>query len=99
MYTILLFMTLYSRDRKNGYSMAKETNPQQQLFAAAQSTYGWKSIQQVQRGEIIVVEQQDVKILGMKQDGDYWLASYNDPITDKKTEQLYTATDFVYAKA
>lgn len=79
--------------------MAKETNSQQQLFAAAQSTYGWKSIQQVQRGEIIVVEQQDVKILGMKQDGDYWLASYNDPITDKKTEQLYTATDFVYAKA
>ncbi len=79
--------------------MTKETNSQQQLFASTQNSYGWKSIQQVQRGEIIVVEQEDVKILGVKQEGDYWLASYTDPITDKKTEQLYTATDFVYAKA
>ncbi len=78
--------------------MTKETNSQQQLFAAPTTRYGWKSIQQVKRSEIIIVEQQKVKILAIRQDGDYWLASYIDPVTEKKTEQLYNATDFVYAE-
>jgi hypothetical protein len=79
--------------------MTQETNAQQQLFVAPETQYGWKSIQHVKRGEIIIVEQQEVKILATRQDGDYWLASYNDPTSEKKTEQLYNATDFVYTKS
>lgn len=99
MYTTLLFIALFYGNRKNGYLMAKETNSQQQLFASTQNSYSWKSIEQIKRGEVIVVEQQDVKILGIRKDGDYWLVSYTDPIDDKKMEQLYNATDFVYMKA
>lgn len=79
--------------------MTKENNSQPQLFVAPETQYGWKSIQQVKRGEIIIVEQQEVKILTMRQDGDYWLTSYTDPTSDKKVEQLYNATDFVYMKS
>lgn len=99
MYTALLFIALFYRNRENGYLMAKETNSQQQLFASTQNSYSWKSVEQIKRGEIIVVEQQDVKILGIRKDGDYWLVSYTDPVNEKKMEQLYNAADFVYTKA
>jgi len=79
--------------------MTKENNSQPQLFVAPETLYSWKSIQQIKRGEIIIVEQQEVKILTTRQDGDYWLASYTDPTNDKKIEQLYNATDFVYTKS
>ncbi|GAC1359791.1 MAG: hypothetical protein NVS2B12_21090 [Ktedonobacteraceae bacterium] len=99
MYTIIFLMTLYYKNRNNGFLMTQQTNSQQQLFASDQNQYTWKSVQQMRRGEVIVVELHDVKILSTRQDGDYWLLSYTDPFSDKKTEQLYNANDFVYAKS
>ena len=79
--------------------MAKDTNSQQQLFASTQNSYSWKSVEQIKRGEIIVVEQQDVKILGIRKDGDYWLVSYTDPINDKNIYFIYKASYLFYTKA
>jgi hypothetical protein len=78
----------------------QESAQQQQLFAQSQpqTRYGWKSITKIQRGEIIVVMEQEVKILGLKEDNDSWTVSYTDPTTGKKTEQIYNAIDSVYAK-
>ncbi len=77
--------------------MAKE-NTQQQLFGSPQNSYGWKSVQEAHRGDFIVVEQQEIRVLGVRHDGNSWFVSYTDPSSEKKVEQLYSATDFVYAK-
>ena len=58
----------------------KSTQEQQLLFARQQHTYAWKNVQLVQRGSIIVVMQEEVRVLGMKQDDDdCLLLSYTDP--------------------
>jgi hypothetical protein len=79
----------------------KSTRKQQQqlLFARQQTKYAWKNVQLIQRGEIIVVMQEEVRILGMKPDADdCLLLSYTDPITSAKTEQIFNHTDYVYTR-
>lgn len=72
---------------------------QQLLFARQQSKYAWKNVQLIQRDAIIVVMQEEVRILGMKpDDDDCLLLSYTDPVTSNKTEQLFNHTDYVYTK-
>ena len=77
---------------------SKENAHQQQLFASSQNQYGWKSIKELYRGEIIVITDQEVKVQNIKTDEDFWLVTYTDPNGGKKVEQLYSATDSVYAK-
>lgn len=77
----------------------KSTQQQQLLFARQQTTYAWKNVQSIQRGMIIVVMQEEVRVLGTKPDNDdYLFLSYTDPITNTKTEQLFNHTDYVYTK-
>ena len=79
--------------------MAKQGAAQQQpLFAHTQTRYEWKSVKEVQRGDIIVVMEEEVKILGIKMDDDNFLISYTDTSTGKKVEQLYNAIDSVYVR-
>jgi hypothetical protein len=77
---------------------SKENAQQQQLFAGTQNQYGWKSIKELNRGEIIVITDQEVKVQNIKTDEDFWSVIYTDPSSGKKVEQLYNATDSVYAK-
>jgi hypothetical protein len=74
----------------------KKLADQQALFDAP--GYGWKSVQQIERHDMMVVSQQEVKILGIRQDGGVWWVSYIDPETDVKTEQFYNAQDFIYVR-
>ncbi|BCL78465.1 hypothetical protein ccbrp13_09300 [Ktedonobacteria bacterium brp13] len=79
--------------------MAKGGNAQQQtLFVDTQTGYAWKSIKELQRGEAIVITDQEVRIQGIKMDEDFWSVLYTDPLNGKKIEQLYNATDFVYTR-
>lgn len=79
--------------------MAKGGNTQQQtLFVDTQTGYAWKSIKELQRGDAIVITDQEVRIQGIKMDEDFWSVLYTDPLNGKKVEQLYNATDFVYAR-
>lgn len=79
--------------------MAKqETAQQQPLFAHTQTPYGWKSVKEVQRGDLIVIMEQEVKIQAIKIDDDNYLISYTDASTGKKVEQIYNAIDSVYAR-
>jgi len=79
--------------------MAKGGNAQQQtLFVDTQIGYTWKSIKELQRGDAIVITDQEVRIQGIKMDEDFWSVLYTDPLNGKKVEQLYNATDFVYAR-
>ena len=79
--------------------MARQEKTQQQhLFTETQAQYGWKSITDVQKGDTIVIIDQELKVLGMKTEENTWFLSYTDPETNKKVEQLYNANDFVYTR-
>ena len=75
-----------------------ETAHQQSLFIETQTRYGWKSIKDLQRNDLIVISDKEVKIQNIKRDGDFWQVSYADPQSGEKAEQLYTETDFVYSR-
>jgi len=80
--------------------MVKEENVQQQLFAHPDNDqYAWKSIQQITRGSIIVVQQQETKVSNIKQSGNDWIVTFADPTTGEKTEQIYSDHDSLYAKS
>lgn len=77
----------------------KSTQQQQLLFARQQTTYAWKNVQSIRRGMIIVIMQEEVRVLGIRPDNDdYLFLSYTDPITNTRTEQLFNHTDYVYTK-
>lgn len=79
--------------------MAKnDSAQQQQLFIDTETKYGWKSVKEIQRGDLIVIMDLEVKIQQIKTDEDFWSVTYHDPLSEKKVEQLFTATDWVYAK-
>lgn len=79
--------------------MARSENAQQQtLFIDTQTRYVWKSVKALQRNEIIVITDQEVKIQNIKMDEDFWSVMYTDPQSGKKVEQLYNATDSVYSR-
>jgi hypothetical protein len=84
-----------------GLDMVEKSTRQQQqlLFARQQTAYTWKNVQAIQRGMVIVIMQEDVRVLGVKPDDDDCLfLSYTDPLTNTKTEQLFNHTDYVYTK-
>jgi hypothetical protein len=60
--------------------------------------YGWKSVQAARRQDVMVVGQQDVQILSIRQEGGVWWVGYLDPETHAKTEQLYHAQDSLYVR-
>jgi hypothetical protein len=61
--------------------------------------YGWKSVQQVARNDLIVVASQEVKILGVRQVGQMeWYLSYIDPESQQRIEAFYQAHESVYAR-
>ncbi|GCE22630.1 hypothetical protein [Dictyobacter kobayashii] len=71
---------------------------QQLLFASQQTIYVWKNVQLIERGSVIIVMQEEVRVLGVRRDSDYLFLSYTDPISGTKTEQLFNLTDYVYLK-
>ena len=81
-----------------GAAYMRDDASQQQLFASSQTRYGWRSVQQLQRGQCIVVMQKVVKVLGVRHEGDECFVSYTDPDSGKKVEQLYSNHDFVYVQ-
>ncbi len=81
--------------------MSNETNNPQQpvLLATPQTTYIWKAVQEVKRGDVIVIANEEVKVLGIRSDTMDIFLAYTDPQSGKKVEQLYRPHDFVYCKA
>lgn len=71
---------------------------QQLLFARQQTTYAWRNVRSVTRDSIIIVMQQEVRVLGVRQDSDDVFLSYTDPVSGTKTEQLFNLADYVYLK-
>jgi hypothetical protein len=71
---------------------------QHMLFARQQTAYTWKNVQLVERGNIIIVMQEEVRVLGIRKDSDYLYLSYTDPVSGTKTEQLFNLADYVYLK-
>ncbi|GCF09639.1 hypothetical protein [Dictyobacter arantiisoli] len=71
---------------------------QQLLFARSQTKYAWKNVQSVERGNFIVIKQEEVRILGLKPDNDFLMLSYTDPVSGTKAEQLFNLTDYVYTR-
>ncbi|GCE30545.1 hypothetical protein KDA_60290 [Dictyobacter alpinus] len=71
---------------------------QHMLFAQQQTTYAWRNVQLIDRGSIIIVMQEEVRVLGSRQDSDCLYLSYTDPVSGTKTEQLFNLTDYVYLK-
>ncbi|SRR6266567_1565484 len=76
---------------------AKKNRAQQHMLFDA-PRYGWKSVQEVARGDLMVVAGEDASILGICQDGGFWVVSYVDPDTRAKTEQFYNAQDSIYVQ-
>lgn len=60
--------------------------------------YGWKSVQQVARNDPIVIAGQEVKVLGVRQQGSEWYLSYIDPVQNQRIEEFYQAHESVYAR-
>jgi ribosomal protein L13 len=60
--------------------------------------YNWQPVQEAQRGTVMVVMSETVTISGVRQDDDCVYLAYNDPGTNKKTEQLYSHTDSIFVK-
>lgn len=74
----------------------KIRNGQQPLFDGPR--YDWKSVREVERGDSIVVAEQETLVLGMRQHEGSWFVSYIHPRTGTKTEEFYTANDFLYMR-
>jgi hypothetical protein len=74
------------------------SDQQAQLFATQQNVFGWKSVLQAKRGDIIVVMNEEVKLLNVRQSGDELILVYNDPVTNNRVEQLYRAHDSIYCR-
>jgi hypothetical protein len=47
--------------------------------------YGWKNVQEVERHDSIIVAQQEVKVVSVRQDGGVWWVSAIDPETENGT--------------
>jgi hypothetical protein len=60
--------------------------------------YGWKNVQEVERHDSIIVAQQEVKVVSVRQDGGVWWVSAIDPETDTKMEQFYHSHDSLYVQ-
>ncbi|GHO83751.1 hypothetical protein [Dictyobacter formicarum] len=71
---------------------------QQLLFARQQTTYAWRNVRTVVRDNVIIVMQQEVRVLGVRRDSDFVFLSYTDPTSGTKTEQLFNLADYVYLK-
>src|SRR6266513_2460816 len=76
---------------------AKRKQAEQHILFDA-PRYGWKSIQEVARGDLMVVAGEDAPILSIRQDEGFWVVSYVDPDTRAKTEQFYHAQDSLYVR-
>lgn len=74
----------------------KSASQQTSLFDGPR--YGWRSVREVERGDSIVVAEQETLVLGVRQHEGSWWMSYTYPRTGTKTEEFYTATDFVYMR-
>ncbi|GCE08526.1 hypothetical protein [Dictyobacter aurantiacus] len=79
-------------------SRQRQEQQQQLLFARQQTTYTWRNVRSVARDNVIIIMQQEVRVLGVRQDSDDVFVSYTDPSTGTKTEQLFNLTDYVYLK-
>jgi hypothetical protein len=60
--------------------------------------YGWKSVQQATRNDILVEAGRLVKILEVKIDNGIWILRFTNGETNEKSEQWYSAHDFIYGK-
>ena len=78
--------------------MQREQVEQHSLLVAPATSYGWKRVQQVKRGDLIVIADQEVKVLTVKQDREIWWISFTDPTTGSKREQFYSSGDSVYSR-
>lgn len=76
----------------------REQQQQQLLFARQQTIYAWRNVRSVARDNVIIIMQQEVRVLGVRQDNDDVFISYTDPTSGTKTEQLFNLTDYVYLK-
>ncbi len=74
----------------------KRGSQQIPLFDAPR--YGWKSVQEVKRGDSIVVAEQETLVTVVRQQDGCWWVNYTHPRTGVKTEELYTANDFVFMR-
>jgi len=60
--------------------------------------FGWKSVREVERGDQLVIAEQETVVLGVRQHEGSWWVSYSHPRTGVKTEEFYTASDYVYMR-
>jgi len=71
---------------------------QHELFGTPQTRYGWQLVTDAHKGSIIVTQNEEVIVSGVRQDENCVYLTYTEPGTGKKNEQLYNLTDYVYAK-
>lgn len=81
--------------------MRKKTKEyeQQPVLLTPGDEYLWISIRLLERNDTIVTADIEVKVQNIEHRDDEWRATYLDPTTRSRTEQLYNGHDQVYVKA
>jgi hypothetical protein len=64
----------------------------------AQPSYAWQPVTTAHKGTVMVVMNEEVTVLGVREEEDCIFLAYVDPASGKKIEQLYNHQDFVYVK-
>jgi len=76
----------------------KKKRASQQAALLGGPRYRWKSVREVEHGDQLVIAEQETLVLGVRQQEGSWWVSYSHPRTGTKTEEFYTASDYVYMR-